>query len=395
MTKFFRYIRHQILELVRLLLSYIIPVKKGKIFFQSFPDYSDNARALSDFIVSNTDCNVYWAVNNPEHFLNRGKIIFVKNNDGNIMDKLRYVYHTVSAQYLFSTHGAFLYANKKRQTFVCCWHGMPLKKIAQWQNPDNKNYLNNARYILSTSKFYIPILCKCFGKNEAEILPTGYPRNDWLFQESDVLDVLEFQIKKDEKLIMYLPTFRRQAGDYKADSNNDILKNGCIDFTSEEAISKLNLFLIEHKLKLIVKPHPKEINQLNVKRMSNILVIPHQYFLDSDIQLNKVLHYADALITDFSGAFVDYLTLNRPIGFVLTDLDEYNENRGFVFYDPLEKMPGMKIFNEQDFKRFCIQIAKGLDEYIGERAKLYHVYNDYADGDNCERLAKYLKIEIK
>ena len=147
------------LKLTRLLLSYIIPVKKGKIIFESFPDYSDNARAFSDYLIENSAYTLIWSVEGAEKYENSARIRFIERNGGEtIIGKLKFIYETVSSQILVSTHGAFLYANKRKQKFVCCWHGMPLKRIAVWQNPENKNYLNNTSYILSTSKYYIPIL---------------------------------------------------------------------------------------------------------------------------------------------------------------------------------------------------------------------------------------------
>ncbi len=386
--------KHVVLALARSILSFLVHINHKKILFQSFPDYSDNARAFSDYVVKNTDYKVYWAVENLSAYHDTDRIKYIQLPLGKkVREKIVYIYHTLSSQILVSTHAAFLLANKKRQTYVCCWHGMPFKKIGVWRNPENTYYLDNASFVLSTSTYYIPILSKCFNKPNECILPTGYPRNDWLFTKSDVLNKLQINKKEKEKIILYLPTFRKVSGG-REDSDKDAFKDGPFDFTSKEDMLTFNEFLRQHNILLFVKPHPSEQNQLNINRLSNIIIVPHKYFIDNDIQLNKLMYYADALITDFSGAFCDFLLLDRPIGFVLTDVDDYKNNRGFIFENYLDYLPGQKIISNKDFKLFCINVEAGIDEFILERKKLYPIYNDYNDGNNCQRLAEAIGISF-
>lgn len=360
--------------------------------FQSLPDYSDNSRAFSDYLIKNTDYKLLWSVTDPKKYKSTDRVAFIEKDGGKTLTgKLRFIYHTVSSEFLFSTHGGFLYANRKHQTFVCLWHGMPLKKIARLQDSSMNHYLNNARYILCTSSYYIPIFCKCFGKQENEIIPIGIPRNDLLFYESDVLDKLQLTINEGEKLIVYLPTFH--STDYYSDSKENIVKNTILDLSTDESIRNMNDFLRSINVKLVIKPHPAEANKLSKSIYSNIFIIPHAEFDEKDIQLNSLLHYADALLTDFSGVFIDYLLLDRPIGFALSDVANYTTSRGFLFDNPLDYMPGMKIYNNQDFRCFCKDVAEGNDRYSQDRVRLKNVYNDHFDSNNCKRLVDFLKLK--
>lgn len=389
-----RTVKNSLMQAIRVFLSLVIPVKKGKVMLQSYPDYSDNARAFSDYLLTHTDLRLIWSVTNAKKYTDTERIRFIETDGGNhLKDRLSFIYHTVSSQFLFSTHGAFWFANKRKQTFVCMWHGVPLKKIALLQNSENKGFLNNTSYILSTSKFYIPIYRQCFDKKESEIPVTGIPRNDWLFEESDVLEKLGVKKNPHGKLIVYLPTFRKTGSEETVDSNQNVFKIGVLDFSSDSGVKILNEFLKRINVTLIVKPHPSELFQPADMEYSNIMVVPHAVFAEKDIQLNKLLHYADALITDFSSVFIDYMNLDRPIGFVLSDISEYSDNRGFIFDKPLEYMPGKKISNEEDFERFCMDVSEGKDEFKKERKDLQHVYNDYSDANNCERLFKLLKMQ--
>lgn len=58
------------------------------------------------------------------------------------------------------------------------------------------------------------------------------------------------------------------------------------------------------------------------------------------IKLYELIGISDGLLSDYSSVAVDYLLLDRPLGYVLADYNIYKEKRGFVFEDPLEYMPG-------------------------------------------------------
>lgn len=143
-----------------------------------------------------------------------------------------------------------------------------------------------------------------------------------------------------------------------------------------------------------MKPHPADTNTVEEFRLSNLVVISHREFAAKDIQLNHVLHYTDALLTDYSGVFIDYMNLDRPIGFLLTDLKNYTDNRGFLCEKPLDCLPDMQLYTERDVKKFFEDLEKNVDDFKTERERLRYVYNDYSDSNNCRPLAEYLGLTI-
>ena len=120
------------------------------------------------------------------------------------------------------------------------------------QNTDNSNYLNNSSYILCTSKYYVPIFQQCFAKPKDEILPIGIPRNDLLFQETDVLEKLGIEKTNGEKLIVYLPTFRKTSQHDKGDSEIDVFSNSLLDLSNDDSLEKLNAYRSSLKIILLV-----------------------------------------------------------------------------------------------------------------------------------------------
>lgn len=387
----FRDIVHKLIQYIYNFIGLFYKINSNKVFFDSFPDYSDNARAFSDYLVSHSNYDIYWAVKNLPSFKVNPKIHFIRKQD-----KGKYIYHTLTSMYLFSTHGAFHRANPKRQIYLCFWHGTMLKRIAYMQDPVRNKYCNHTvRFFSSPSEFYTPLYAKSFNRKEQDVLLTGYPRIDFLLNDNDSFVKLGIDIEKYNKVIMYLPTFRQPISGGYTDTTKNVFKDDVVDFTSADSLDIWNNFFKERGILLVVKPHPSDKNQLAKTDLSNILVIPHSTLLEKDIQLYSLLHYADALITDFSSVYCDYLVLNRPIGFMLSDMDEYSKGRGFVFEKPLDVLPGYKIFGENDFVAFCNEISKDIDSTIELRTELQPMYNKYTDGCFCERVARMLNMKVR
>ena len=391
MNPILRDILHRLQSAFHAALGYIFPINSKKVFFDSFPDYSDNARAFSDYLINNSNYEIFWAVKELPLFKVDPRIHFVSKDA-----RWKYIYHTLTSKYLFSTHSAFHWANPKRQTYLCFWHGTMLKRIAYMQDPVRNKYSNHSvSFFSSPSDFYTPLFAQSFNRKENEILLTGYPRIDFLLTENDSYVKLGIDKTRYSKVIMYLPTFRQPISGGYTDTKKNVFKDDVIDFTSKESLLKWNDFFRDRGILLMVKPHPSDKNQLPQIDLSNILVIPHKTLLENDIQLYSLLHYADALITDFSSVYCDYLVLDRPIGFMLSDMDKYSKGRGFVFEKPLDVLPGYKIFGENEFVSFCDEISKDIDSTIQLRKELQPMYNKYTDGCFCERVANMLNMKVR
>lgn len=79
----------------------------------------------------------------------------------------------------------------------------------------------------------------------------------------------------------------------------------------------------------------------------------------------------DFLITDYSSIYIDYLLLDRPIGFIPYDYDEYNNDRGFLFeYSGVT--PGMRISTYKDLINFFSR----EDSYAVQRELVRNIFLD-------------------
>ena len=108
-----------------------------------------------------------------------------------------------------------------------------------------------------------------------------------------------------------------------------------------------------------------------------------------EVRLYELIGVCDGLLSDYSSVAVDYLLLNRPLGYVLADYEIYKEKRGFVFDDPLEYMPGEKIYNAEDMIKYLKHLSEGTDTYMQERAQMLLQMHNKTES-YCKRLAEYL-----
>jgi len=162
---------------------------------------------------------------------------------------------------------------------------------------------------------------------------TGYPRNDALFgtvpgEEVGTAAAALARIRDladRRKLVCYLPTFR--------------------EWTDESAADRLDLpaldsFLAERDATLVVKTHPRD-------HLDPPSDLAHVVALPEKTDIYPFLRHADALVTDYSSVYFDYLLLDRPIVFYADDLAAYRARRGFYFdYESVTPGPVADSFEE-------------------------------------------------
>ncbi len=77
------------------------------------------------------------------------------------------------------------------------------------------------------------------------------------------------------------------------------------------------------------------------------------------VSLYQLIGSSDALISDISSVWVDYLALNRPIGFYIPDLDDLNTQRGLNVDNLEEILPGPRIDTPESATEFLRQVGAG------------------------------------
>ena len=299
----------------------------------------------------------------------------------------------LTSKYVFFSFGDFRIRPSKKQIVVNQWHGTGTKKGGKQLNDSGykKEKLDNFTYFIASSETTAPVMAEQFDCPMSKMLIQGSARNDYLFSGKDCLSLLNINKNDYIKTILWMPTFRNSV-DNRFHDGKVVGETQLPIIYEYEDMESFNKFLNEKKVIVIIKAHP--MSNLKNKEYSNIIIINNSDLRSKGVKLYEFISNFDALITDYSSVFPDFLLLNRPIGFTMDDYEEYERTRGFFFDDFKNYMPGHHMYNYEDMTKFINDLVVGKDDYQDARKKVLPVFWKYADNKNCERLLKTVGISL-
>lgn len=360
----------------------------SKIMFESFPDISDNSQALYEYMLSqklNEAYKIVWCVDDPsKHKPAPKNVVFTSFRKKSCI--FSYLYHIATAKTVFFTHARPPLYDTSTQTVICLWHGIPLKMITLDPNASEDPY-ENFSWLISSGEWYDSVMQECFGAKKEQFAICGFPRNDLLFQKNDALIKLGINQDGFRNIIVWMPTFRQNALANYSDSAPT--ENGLPLLSTRTALIECNEKLRKLNQLLILKLHPaQDLRCIEANSLSHIKILTNDDLASRHIKLYHLLANADCLLTDYSSVYLDYLLLDRPIGFIIDDIGIYGENRGFTVDDPFQYMPGQEIEDIPSLYRFFANVAAGKDDYAAKRAWVCDQMHYYRDGDSCRRITE-------
>ena len=367
-----------ILEYLIKTLRLFIRPQNNYIIYHSFPDFSDNCFTFFCYVLNNhKEYKNIWLISKRD----KEKYSKLMANYATSLDYLMVrkksflgVYYFCKSKYIFFTHGLFNEINlSKKQININLWHGMPLKNIGHL---DNNSRVPKSNFVIATSSLFQEIMSKAFLIKSENVLITGQPRNDLIFTKKYSLSDLIHKKNTDyDKTVLWMPTYRKAViGDVRKDGDLEEMNH----FFEEKYLNKLNEFFLSTKSICFIKLHPMDYLDTNdFKTYTNLVFLNNASFEEKGISLYSVLQKTDLLLTDFSSIYVDYLLLNKPIGFLNSDFDQYSNSRGFVFEDPKEMMPGEIITDKKELIPFLQKtLFKNQDNFKEERIKIRDIFHE-------------------
>lgn len=363
-------------KLYILYIKSCVPINNNLIIFKSKPDFSDNSRAMAEFMINNgylgkyTICFDVVDKSIAKKFKHLPITFFSSSNDYGLkkFKDLKFLY---TAKLLLSTHEMVLPINNKRngQQLIRLWHGCGYKDRASNDNVETRRF----DLALVPGEVFIKTKAYFWNVDEKYILAKGYPRYDWLLKKDECAIQLSKKIIADHssKMIIWMPTYR--VDKYGRINDTNKLDMFPIVHTSEEW-ETLDLLCFDNHITLFVKLHPYQLDyDIPFDKFRNIKNLTNDILDVDDIPLYKFVALCDGLISDYSSIAIDYLLVDRPIAFTLDDYDLYKESRGFVFENPLEYMPGHHLYNFNDLTAYIESVANGEDPFKKERDKIRKV----------------------
>lgn len=360
----------------------LLPIRNF-IVFESKPDISDNTKYVFEEMVKRELYKKYkliWLVGDPESpYLERfPNTIYIK--EGSIKAKII----MKIARAIISCNTA-LGSERRGQFSIYLNHGTTMKAV--------KSYYHLPTTItnhLVTSENMIEVTAYQFGLTAESAVALGYPRNDEFSRERVDLKPI-FPDREFEKVVVWYPTYRQHK-------NGNVNSTGnALPIIHDAALAEqINSFAREKGLLIVMKPHfAQDISLFKSLNLSNIVFINDAFFREHSLSSYQFVNSCDALISDYSSIYYDFLLTDRPIGAVWEDIEEYKKFPGFAV-DIDEYMKGAeKIYTAEDMIAFLDRLSRGEDILATERRQMCDFINPYKDGKNSARVVDFILSKIE
>jgi CDP-glycerol glycerophosphotransferase len=353
--------------------------KRDVALLYGWPDYEDNVMALEAelrgtrvkrtvVLVSST------ATPRPGMFGPR-TVVAAKRS-------VRGLLHFMTARYLFFTHSCYTPRFPGRVVSVNVWHGMPVKRVGWMTN----NPVPRARYSLATSLLWQPVIQESLRPVEG-VLITGLPRNDRLLLGDAAIPArLGYSPEDCRTLIAWLPTYRSFR-----DKSGGTLRRTHSLAVAAETLEELDRLLQRHKAVCVVKPHPLAVHD-GLPEFDCLRFVTDGWLSRQGLTLYQLVGASDALVTDISSVYVDYLILDRPIVHYFHDLREYEGSRGFSLAPIDDYVAGPVSSDAESFLAAISDILEGRDTHADARRRLAQTFHAHSDGSATGRLLQELGL---
>lgn len=395
---------HIIIRLLRL-LNYIIPKKKNLYVFISDPDFKDNPKALYDWILENVGplekYDLKWLIRDKGYFQgvkNKKKFVYSKSLTGG--------WTFIRAEVVITSHNQLApFSSSDKQIFVSLGHGIYFKTMGYMKprthlnKKERKKRLSTMEYnrksiniMAATSGTCKTMLASCYHLEGDKVKITGLPRMDDLFKPDNTkVKNKWFPDVSYDKLFIFMPTHRKnEEGNLKEGES-------MIEAFLNKDLSEFYEMLENQNAVFLIKLHPFEFNlipELSKKLLNKRVSIVEADQME-DLSLYSLLGTTDCLITDYSSVYFEYLALNKPIIFVNTDLEEYENSRTMLLTPYKEWTPGSFVKSLSELTTEVANISNGKDDYQDFRERVRNILLENPDANSSMRVWNEIQSVIK
>jgi len=357
--------------------------------------YADNSRYLFEKFLEayRGEFEILWVSRTED-------VLHDTNIDGKMRSHMAYLYSPkgilslLRARTIFFSWGSSDLPGtdfSRRTCVIQLWHGIPIKRFGVCAKTSDKDQIGSAAreyrkftYWTCSSMIERNSIALCTGIPIDDVKITGYPRNDYLIEHKNLRDsekLTRYPFLK-KLVILYAPTYR---------SNCAVEFFPFDDFNKEQ----LETFLVRNDACLLLRAHHVDDVQPRNGAAdfrsfdSDRVIILNR---DSVRDVQDILPYVDILISDYSGIWVDFLLLDRPMVFVPYDLASYEKNDGLLYdYDYIT--PGPKVTRFGDMLRELEYASSNPSREFERRNQIKRMFHQYEDGKAYERIYQLVKDE--
>jgi CDP-glycerol glycerophosphotransferase len=352
-----------------------LPIRRDTIVFESHlgKQYSDNPKYIYEELRrSGAKYTAIWSyAKSPSGFPEDAKLVR--------RGSWPYYLALARAGHWVDNQGFPRDATKRPQTtYIQTWHGSAYKRMG-FDVPQVKRSTKGQRARLQRtvdrydafvirSEHDARTLAKGLGVR-AELIRSGYPRNDALVNGADTTELAERLklIGDGRTVVLYAPTFR-------AAPNGKPQKRFAMPFDLDRFAEELG----ETHL-LLVRPH----------YLNTAVVPPSLRGVVRDVtavhDVTSLLLLADALVTDYSSLMFDYALLDRPMVFFAPDLDDYSRSRG-TYFDLRQEAPGPVVTSQDELFGALADLGGLATTYAKQRRGFVERYGEHDRGTAAKQI---------
>lgn len=233
-----------------------------------------------------------------------------------------------------------------------------------------------------------------FGYNESEMANVGFCRYDKLIGLRDDY--------KKEKIILYMPTWRRNLIDLTKINNNEYIKGAETRFLKsnyykeiQELINdiQLNNILEEYNYKFILVTHHgiNAFSHLFNSKFKNVKI-----YESEEIQIQELLAKADIFITDYSSIHFDSAYIhNKNIYYQFDEEDFYKNHAGKSYFNYERDGFGPVVKERKDMFECLKECLESKDEMLNRYLKRSKDFFQFNDNNNSKRLYETIISKLK
>jgi len=363
------------------------------ITFCSFPDFSNNAKVLYEFMSKKYKKHNYtWIVYNEESV----KKLKSEGINAILIGSEDFKKNVKKTDIFFTTQGNLDRDKTKKSLYIELWHGIgPKPNGFLSKNPSKQdingygNMRNIIDYLIVPSDFWRVIFSAKFNIEYKRILPYGFPVLDTILKSNGkeiLFKILNIDSKKYKKIIGYFPTFKKG---FNHDDSKELNVNNIFPFDSYDEKS-LDNYLKENNILLVLKRHPGDNTKYKIYESPNIIELNDKDLLKYNYCVHDIVNAFDVLITDYSSLGTEYLCLDRPIIFITNDYGEYKKNRGVIFDDLDFWTFGAKIESLKELKEEIYNLLNDKDMFKEKRKEKIKLFFPKIKTNNCENICNFL-----
>ena len=286
--------------------------------------------------------------------------------------------HTISAyshNEISSPFGRFhpYYSNLAQDNkIVFLQHGITKDDVSTALNRENKNF---SLFVTSTKAEYDSILYYNYGYNEKQVILTGMPRYDRLYNNK-------------KRKITVMPTWRRKLfGAYDAMTSQYNLLPG---FEESDFYIFYNSLLNSEKLHSVAKKYGYELQFLihptMFAHLHHFKIRPEVSILKADAVYRDVFAESALILTDYSSVAFDMGYLRKPVIYAHFDTNHYAEG----YFDYEKDGFGEVEYNLEDTIERLIEYMENDCQLKEEYRHRIDTFFAFDDKNNSQRI--YNKI---